>query len=291
MAQASVAVLLITTGFQPMPAPSFPLMRAQQLLARLGYLPLRWQRLVTDSPVSLTQAWNAPPRGLWHWTPAPEAMHALWSPPGTPNLLTHGALMTFQRVAGLPATGTLTGSTCRALDVATHIDQVDPHGNNFALVNEYLGSLHPETLTLWHNGRVVLQTPVNTGITQAQTPFGTFPVYLRYRSQTMSGTTPWGTAYSDPGVPYVNYIDGGVAVHGFLRAAYGFPQSLGCIELPIPAAAQAWKYLHIGTLVTVAPNVSPGVVAISDGVSPRPRPAHRSQPSALRAGSSQAQGG
>ncbi len=50
---------------------------------------------------------------------------------------------------------------------------------------------------------------------------------------------------------WVNYFDGGVAIHGFVRASYGFPQSLGCVELPLSEAAAAWTWIHYGTVVTV----------------------------------------
>ena len=34
----------------------------------------------------------------------------------------------------------------------------------------------------------------------------------------------------------MNYFNGGDAVHGYPRASYGFPQSNGCVELPIETA-------------------------------------------------------
>jgi lipoprotein-anchoring transpeptidase ErfK/SrfK len=68
----------------------------------------------------------------------------------------------------------------------------------------------------------------------------------------MSGYNPNGTYYHDL-VYWINYFNGGDAVHGFVRASYGFPQSLGCVELPIPVAAQVYPQVHIGTLVTVMP--------------------------------------
>lgn len=237
--------------------PNWALLRAQQMLAHLGYLPLTWNASPPEPGRPLTLDWSAPPRGIWTWRREPAILRGLWSPPGTPNLLTRGALMRFQAVSGLPVTGTLTSATESALDQAWTGNRVNPGGYNYALVDEYQGSNHPEELTLWHNGTVALKTPCNTGIAQTPTPLGTFPVYLRYRSQTMAGVTPWGTSYDDPGVPYVNYIDGGVAVHGFVRAGYGYPQSLGCIELPIPEAAIAWNYLGRGTLVTVVANAAP----------------------------------
>ena len=91
----------------------------------------------------------------------------------------------------------------------------------------------------------------NTGVSAAPTALGTFPVYLRFTSQTMSGTEPDGTHYSDPGIPWVSYFNGGDALHGFIRSSYGWPQSLGCVEMPFASAATVWPHTPIGTLVTV----------------------------------------
>ena len=48
----------------------------------------------------------------------------------------------------------------------------------------------------------------------------------------MEGTNPDGSHYNDVGVPWVNYFSGGDAIHGFVRPGYGWPQSLGCVEVP-----------------------------------------------------------
>jgi lipoprotein-anchoring transpeptidase ErfK/SrfK len=110
----------------------------------------------------------------------------------------------------------------------------------------------PETLHVWRDGKVIDQSLANTGIAEEPIAPGTFPVYLRYASTTMSGYNPNGSYYSDPGVPYVAYFNGGDAVHGFLRAQYGYPQSLGCVELPYANAAVVFNYDPIGTLVNVS---------------------------------------
>jgi lipoprotein-anchoring transpeptidase ErfK/SrfK len=68
----------------------------------------------------------------------------------------------------------------------------------------------------------------------------------------MSGTNPDGSHYSDPGVPYVSYFNGGDALHGFLRSQYGSPQSLGCVEMSYSDAARVYPFTPIGTLVNVA---------------------------------------
>ena len=109
----------------------------------------------------------------------------------------------------------------------------------------------PESLTIYQRGRVVLQTPANTGIPQSPTADGTYAVYDRLENQVMTGTSPWGTTYSDP-VSWVAYFNGSDAVHYIYRSSYGYPQSFGCVELPLPAAERAWGYLTLGTLITIS---------------------------------------
>jgi lipoprotein-anchoring transpeptidase ErfK/SrfK len=85
----------------------------------------------------------------------------------------------------------------------------------------------------------------------AETAQGTFPIFSRFTSTTMTGTNPDGSKYSDPGVPWVNYFNGGDAVHGFPRGSYGTPQSDGCVELPIETAHTVYGMLAIGDIVVV----------------------------------------
>ena len=68
----------------------------------------------------------------------------------------------------------------------------------------------------------------------------------------MTGTNPDGSHYSDPGIPWVSYFNGGDALHGFVRSSYGFPQSDGCVEMPPDHAEVVFPYTPIGTLVTVS---------------------------------------
>jgi hypothetical protein len=58
----------------------------------------------------------------------------------------------------------------------------------------------------------------------------------------------WGHGAAGGAIP----VDAGQAVDYFPRCSYGWPQSLGCVELPLAAAAQAWPYLTYGSLVTVS---------------------------------------
>ena len=109
----------------------------------------------------------------------------------------------------------------------------------------------PETLTVWHDGHVVMHTLANTGIPAAPTAFGTSPVYLRYRFQIMRGTNPDGSTYADPVSWVCYYILPAKRCTTSRAAPTAAPQSLGCVELPYTQAEQVWPYMTYGTLVTV----------------------------------------
>lgn len=96
--------------------------------------------------------------------------------------------------------------------------------NGYAYALASKGS--PETLTIWHDGRVVLSSAANAGIPVAPTADGTFPVYLRCRFQVMQGTNPDGSHYADP-VSFVAYFNGGEAVHYFPARLIRLPAEPG----------------------------------------------------------------
>ena len=163
--------------------------------------------------------------------------------------MVRGAIMAFETAHGMTADGFPSMSVFGALLRDELAGRRAKGGYTYVFVDETL----PQTLTLWHDGRIVLRTPVNTGIASRPTDLGTFPVYAHLTSTTMAGTNPDGSHYNDPGVPWVNYFSGGDAVHGFYRGSYGWPQSLGCVEVPVPTAEQIFPYVQVGTLVTVQP--------------------------------------
>ncbi len=228
------------------------MLRLQQLLAELGYLPLQWTATAPGGdPTTLAgQAAlvGAQPAGSFSWRWAmPAAFTSLWQP-GAYDLITQGAVMTFEKVEGLDTTGLANPLLWPTLIQAVLKHSSDPYPYTWIEVSEQL----PQQLWLYQNGQIVLSNLANTGIPQDPTATGTYPIYLRLSFQIMRGTNPNGSAYADP-VHWINYFNGSDAVHGFYRASYGFPQSLGCVELPIAVAAKVWPLVHIGTLVTVLP--------------------------------------
>jgi peptidoglycan hydrolase-like protein with peptidoglycan-binding domain len=251
----------VVTRFQTR---SWSTRRLSELLGQLGYLPLSWNPLgdgagrpnagpgaeagtAASGPTGQIAAAYSPPPGKFRWHHGyPASLHSRWHA-GRPNPILKGAVMAFQAQHGMKLTGIAGARVWSALFSAAEHGHSNRAGYTYALASK--GS--PETLTIWHDGHIVLRSAANTGIPVAPTADGTFPVYLRYRFQIMRGTNPDGSSYADP-VEFVSYFDGGEAVHYFPRGSYGSPQSLGCVELPITAAARAWPYLTYGSLVTVA---------------------------------------
>ena len=228
-------------------------LRLQELLAQLGYLPMSWAPAVgaaipDESPAAQLAAAYQPPPGTFTWRHGyPSALHSFWRQ-GSANLLAKGAITGFEADHGLATDGVAGPRVWAELLRAAETGAGNRHGYSYAIASQSI----PETLTIWHDGRQVFSSAANTGISAAPTPVGTFPVYEKLPFQVMQGTNPDGSHYADP-VQWVSYFEGGSAVHYIARGSYGYPQSLGCVELPYSAAAQAYPYLPYGTLVTVTP--------------------------------------
>jgi hypothetical protein len=226
-------------------------LRLQQLLAEDGYLPVSWAPARDPVPRELSAQLDAavsPPDGTfsWRYPNTPPELQRLWAP-GQPNDITRGAVMMFQDEHGLDVDGIVGPRVWHALLEDALAGKRRDDGYSYVYVHRNV----PQLLTLWHNGSVVLTSPGNTGVPVAPTQLGTFPVFEHIPIGTMSGTNPDGSHYNDPGIKWISYFNGGDALHAFNRASFGTPQSLGCVELPLAAAAKVWPYTPIGTLVTI----------------------------------------
>jgi peptidoglycan hydrolase-like protein with peptidoglycan-binding domain len=267
-------------------------LRLQQLLSELGYLPLQflpatptresavsiaalslgsrraYESTTTTTTTSLpaidTEPLNSaeipvqavPGRLVWRSSSTPASLAALWKP-GQPNVITTGAVMAFESAHGLTTDGIAGHKVWTELLQAVARRQVTNVPYDYVTVSQTL----PETASVWRDGQVIFDALVNTGISVAPTAPGTYPVYARYLVTTMTGKNPNGTTYTDPGIPWVSYFDGGDALHGYVRAGYGFPQSLGCVEMTYANAETMFPLTPIGTLVTI----------LSSTVQPLPR--------------------
>jgi lipoprotein-anchoring transpeptidase ErfK/SrfK len=277
VASATTPTAAFTTG-------TYSVLRLQEVLTQLGYLPFTWTqgpttqafvshgsaaqpssargsaakaRRGSSPPVQTTltssvrqqvlEAYDAPGGAFGFPTGYPAQLQASWTP-GSENAMTRGALMGFEADHNFGMTAKPSPAIWAALMKAAASNQANRHGYSYAVVSEN----EPETLTIYRNGAVAFHGLANTGGAGTPTPIGTFPVYEKFAYQIMSGTNPGGSHYSDP-VQWVNYFAGGAAIHAFPRGGYGYPQSLGCVELPYDSAKQAFPLLPYGTLVTVLP--------------------------------------
>ncbi len=226
-------------------------LRMQQLLAEQGYLPVDWTPkpgFATGTARAELNAAVSPPAGSfsWRYPNTPPELQALWTA-GQPNEVTRGAVMMFEHDHGLTVDGIAGPQVWHAVLADALAGKRRTDGYSYVYVHRNV----PQLLTLWHNGQIVLTSPGNTGVPAAPTALGTWPVFEHIPVGTMSGTNPDGSHYNDPGIQWISYFHGGEALHSFNRASFGTPQSLGCVELPLAAAAQLWPYTPIGTLVTI----------------------------------------
>ena len=219
--------------------------RLQQLLAQLGYLPLSYSD-PQPSPPPQDLALAQPGTLSWRWSGLPSQLTSQWTP-GAEGEITKGAIMSFETQNGLGVDGIAGPQVWTALLADVSAGKVNTRPVSYVLVTKTL----PQHLTVWVNGALTFSDiPCNTGVPKATTPDGTFTVFEHVAVSNMRGTDVTGTTY-DVTVPWASYFIGGDALHGYPRAAYGFPQSNGCVEMPIPTAGKVWPDTPIGTVVTV----------------------------------------
>jgi lipoprotein-anchoring transpeptidase ErfK/SrfK len=88
---------------------------------------------------------------------------------------------------------------------------------------------------------------VSTGTWQTPTVTGTYKVWIKLRSTTMTGP-----GYYLPNVPYTMYFYKGYGLHGtYWHNNFGTPMSHGCVNLSIPDSEWLYNFASVGTTVNV----------------------------------------
>lgn len=112
-----------------------------------------------------------------------------------------------------------------------------------------------ETITAFEYGRPIFTTRISSGGTFGEgkdfrTPLGDYAVDRKRPSRHMAaGDGAADDAYDLPGVPWVSYFNGGIAIHGtYWHNDFGRPWSHGCINL----LSQDAKWFYRWTLPTVS---------------------------------------
>jgi lipoprotein-anchoring transpeptidase ErfK/SrfK len=221
-------------------------LRLQQLLAQLNYLPVGFSPS-GPAPSRADLAQDQAGTFSWRWPNLPTELTSQWTQ-GTANQITKAAVEAFETQNNIGVDGIAGPTVWTSLlnDVINNKPSATPYV--YVLVNKVV----PQNLTLWNNGVAqYVGIPINSGAPGADTTDGNYAVFEHVRYSDMKGTNVDGSTYNDPNVPYASYFNGGDALHGFIRASYGTPQSNGCVEMSYADAALVWPLTPIGTLVTV----------------------------------------
>ena len=143
---------------------------------------------------------------------------------------TSDAVVAFQKLHGLPRTGTTDARFWRELEVA-HVPVPRYPGTHVEVSKEL------QVLLMVRDGQVTLVVPVSTGAT-GNTPVGLWHVYSKV------------PGYNAKEMYYSSFFVGGFAIHGYHDVPY-YPASHGCVRIPIWVATRVYSLIPYGTAVYV----------------------------------------
>jgi len=140
------------------------------------------------------------------------------------------AVTAFQKLHGLPRTGTVDARVWRELQRA-EIPRARYPGDHVEV------SKGRQVLFLVRNGKVALVVPVSTGAT-GNTPLGHWRVYSRV------------PGYNAKAMYYSSFFVGGFAIHGYASVP-PYPASHGCVRIPLWVAYRVFSLIDYGTAVYI----------------------------------------
>ena len=140
------------------------------------------------------------------------------------------AVTAFQKLHGLPRTGTVDARVWRELQRA-QIPRARYRGDHVEVSNGR------QVLFLVRNGKVALVIPVSSGAT-GNTPLGHWRVYSRV------------PGYNAKAMYYSSFFVGGFAIHGYASVP-PYPASHGCVRIPLWVAYRMYSLIHYGTAVYI----------------------------------------
>ena len=93
-------------------------------------------------------------------------------------------------------------------------------------------NLKRQTLVAFEGTTPVFATLISSGRNEHETPPGSFHIREKHIAATMDADTASDGPYSIEDVPYIEYFNGGYALHGaFWHAVFGYVKSHGCVNL------------------------------------------------------------
>jgi hypothetical protein len=143
---------------------------------------------------------------------------------------TSDAVIAFQKLHGLPRTGSTDLRFWRMLDRAGI--PAARHGGDHVEISKEL-----QVLFIVRAGQVSLIVPVSTGAT-GNTPLGVWHVYSRV------------PGYNAEQMYYSSFFVGAFAIHGY-HSVPPYPASHGCVRIPIWVAPRVYSLIDYGTTVYI----------------------------------------
>lgn len=108
-------------------------------------------------------------------------------------------------------------------------------------------NLSEQRVYAYEGDMVVNSFVVSTGVAQTPTVTGRYKIYVKVRSQALSGP-----GYYLPDVPFVMFFYEGYGFHGtYWHNNFGTPMSRGCVNLTIPDSEWLYNWASVGTVVNV----------------------------------------
>lgn len=172
---------------------------------------------------------------------------AIVPPPQTPSptstpLPTYTPMPTFMPTATPTITPSPGPTATATLVVPGEPPKYTEHGEKWIQID-----LSDQTLTAYEGETAVLSALVSTGVAGLPTPKGEHAIFLKVRSQVMSGP-----GYSLPNVEYVSYFYKSYAIHGtYWHNNFGHPMSHGCVNMTNQDAKWLFEWAPNGTRVLV----------------------------------------
>jgi hypothetical protein len=115
-------------------------------------------------------------------------------------------------------------------------------------------NLYEQTIAAYENGKVVFATMGATGVEPYFTRPGLFQIYEKKEAETMQGAFEADRTdyYHLADVPWTLYYDESRAIHGaYWRAAFGYEQSHGCVNLSLADSRWLFEWAQVGDWVYV----------------------------------------
>jgi hypothetical protein len=172
-------------------------------------------------------------RGAKHWTVDSTRKHAVQS---------DGMAERFEAVGLTGETASVGGTELWETDEGWWMRGMDGTRTEPGPAPEKLGdhekwidvNLHRQTLVAFEGMTPVYVTIVSSGRNEHETPAGSFRIREKHIASTMDGDADTASdgPYSIEDVPYIQYFNGGYALHGaFWHAEFGHVKSHGCVNL------------------------------------------------------------